>query len=88
MTIWKYELEVTDKQWVNMPEGAKILTVQIQNGRPCLWAIVNPKNKPEERVIETYGTGNPFKEFERSYIGTYQLQGGSLVFHVFEYTGI
>jgi hypothetical protein len=84
MKIYKYTLETTDVQEIPMPEGAEILTVQMQFDEPQLWALVNPDNPPVTRVIETIGTGNPIREAERNYIGTYQLQGGRLVFHVFE----
>ena len=30
-TIWKFELEVTDKQFVRMPQEAELLSVQTQN---------------------------------------------------------
>jgi len=86
MQIWKYVLTTTDNQTIKMPKGAQILTFQIQNGKPCLWALVNPSLTETERYIEIHGTGNYIEEslLERKYIGTYQLHGGSLVFHVFE----
>ena len=37
--IYKYPLEVQDEQVVMLPTGAKILTVQSQKDRPCLWAL-------------------------------------------------
>lgn len=39
-TIWKFELKVGDKQTVEMPEGAEILTAQFQGDTLCLWALV------------------------------------------------
>ena len=90
-TIWKFELETTDKQTLKMPVGAKILTVQTQNEKPCLWALVDPNAEKEDRFIEVFGTGHPIgcdMGVDRKYISTYQLRGGSLVFHVFEYTGV
>lgn len=90
-TIWKFELEIADTQILTMPAGAEILTVQTQFGRPRLWALVNPQAKTEDRVIETFGTGHPVRYdmgVDRKYIDTYQMQGGQLVFHVFEYIGV
>ena len=86
-TIYKYALEVTDKQRVNLPKGAEILTVQEQYGVPCIWAQVDTTSPPEERIFETFGTGHEMPidmGIDRKYIGTYQIQGGSLVFHLFE----
>jgi hypothetical protein len=89
-TIWKYELKIDDLQNVIMPIGAEILSVQMQNETPCLWALVNPDEKDTDtRYIETFGTGHPVAYdmgSTREFIGTYQTRG--LVFHVFEYTGV
>ncbi len=88
--IWKFEIETTDRQIVEMPIGAKILTVQTQNGCPCLWAVVNPDAKKVLRGIEVFGTGHPMPAVEgerREYIGTYQLSNGMFIFHVFEVIG-
>lgn len=88
--IYKYPLIVADTQTVTLPQGAEILSVQVQNSNPMLWALVNtdPFVKTENRVIKTYGTGEPIYESDTylKYISTYQLSNGSLVFHVFEYT--
>lgn len=86
LAIWKYPIEARDEEAVSMAKGARILTVQVQAGKPCLWAMVNP-NAPmlEERKIYTYGTGHPIDKDPETleYIGTYQLTGLGLVFHVF-----
>ena len=88
-TIYKYPLKVTDVNRLELPKGAIILCIQLQKGTPCLWAQVDAnENEKEVRIIETIGTGNPMKESPRSYIGTYQLHEGMLVFHVFEYLGM
>jgi len=90
-TIWKFELETTDNQTIEMPVNAEILTVQTQNEIPCIWALVDPTETKEKRFIEVFGTGHDIHYdmgVSRNYLGTYQLHGGSLVFHVFEYTGV
>lgn len=81
--VFKYELQVMDYQWVAMPEGAEILCVQAQGGKPCIWALVNPNNPEGARCFRVAGTGHLIAETGR-YLGTVQLMGGSLVFHVFE----
>lgn len=88
-TIYKYPLEITDNQCVKMPKDAQILTVQMQGKTPCLWAMVDTENEVVERFIEIYGTGNPITgQDSRRYISTFQVIGGALIFHAFEYTGI
>lgn len=84
-TIFKYPLELTDRQEVNMPFDAKILTVQVQYGVPCIWAIVDTEIKHfHSRVFDIVGTGNPMRDCNHKYLGTIQLHDGALVFHVFE----
>lgn len=81
--IWKYPLEVTDKQILEIPGfEPELLTVQVQNGVPCLWAVVKPEEPKRKVWIEVVGTGQPLNYSPRKYIGTFQL-GPSLVFHVF-----
>lgn len=85
MRIWKYELGVIDEQHLFLPVDAKILTVQMQYGICCLWALVNEENTAKElRKIAIYGTGNPLPDNPGEYIATFQMHGGDLVFHVFE----
>jgi hypothetical protein len=74
-------------QNVQMPRGAKILTVQLQGSDPCLWAMVNPRMKYTElRQIDCYGTGQDVPEpDDLVYIGTtVDMSGSPLVFHFFE----
>ena len=84
-TIWKFPLVIKDAQIIEMPKKAEFLTVQMQNGIACLWAMVDPSEEKERRLIEIIGTGNPVEMgIERKYIATFQLYEGQLVFHVFE----
>lgn len=83
--IFKYRLEVADEQEIELPSGARILTVQTQQGTPCLWAIVDDEDVASKRRIRVVGTGHPIRNISNlSYVGTFQLMSGNLVFHVFE----
>ena len=83
--VWKYSLVVTDTQVIEMPLGAEILTVQLQGKALCLWARVITSRAPEKRTIAIYGTGHEmFAGVDHAYIGTFQVDEGALVFHVFE----
>lgn len=86
MTIWKFSLDIQDVQSFEMPNGAKILSVQVQDGTPCLWAFVNSSAQKEERRFHIFGTGHriPPHFSEEHYIGTVQTHEGALVWHVFE----
>lgn len=83
-TTWKFQLETTDMQVVEMPADAEILCIQAQFEAPCIWALVSPDAPKAPFVFEIFGTGHPVPEDgNREYIGTYQLSGGALVFHCF-----
>lgn len=90
--IYKYTLDVSDFQELELPIGSEILTIQVQDGKAYLWALVNQDEIQKEcRCIEIFGTGHQIgydMGISRKYISTFQLYGGSLVFHAFEYIGI
>lgn len=85
-TIWKFPLETTDYQEIEIPELHSILSLQVQNDVPTLWALINDTESKKEKVsIVIIGTGHPIENkqiAQRKFIGTYQLSNG-LVFHVF-----
>ena len=83
--VYKYQLVVTDRQEVTMPKDAKMLSVQVQNGTPCLWVLVETNNPEENIAIRIHGTGHPIDNPERlDYIGTFQIPRHNLVFHAFK----
>lgn len=91
LSIWKFPLKVTDYQKISLPKGAEILSVQSQNQFPCIWAIVDSAvdAETEEREFEVFGTGHPYYNNvhfgqEHKFIGTFQLNGGAFVGHLFE----
>ena len=82
--IFKYPLKIEDEQIIKIPLGYRILTVQVKDNVPCLWALVDDEEIHIVRCkIKTVGTGCSFDVNPWWYIGTYQLN--QLVFHVFEY---
>jgi len=85
-TIWKYQLKTTDEQEIEMPLGAKILTVQTQYDKPCIWCeVFSDPLKTAPRTIKIFGTGHPIEDnYPGEYIGTYQIDGGNGIFHVFD----
>lgn len=88
-TIWKFETPFEDKFTIEMPTESEILCVQQdqKSGIPCIWALVYPMNSKTERHFELFGTGHNIHEdmgIDRKYIGTYQVDGGNFVGHLFE----
>lgn len=84
MTIFKYPIEVCDRQTVSIRGPAVILSVQFQAGRLCLWALVDENSTMVEKTIQIYGTGFPDVEIHSKHLGT--VQEGRLVWHVFSRT--
>ncbi len=82
-TIWKFVLEVTDEQEINMPVCAKVIHVGVQGGLDlCIWAIVDPTADLAPRRFLIFGTGNPMPVRPGNYLGTAHV--GQFVWHVFE----
>lgn len=87
-TVWKFPLELDALQHVRMPLFARLLCVQLQYGRPTLWALVNTWESADEPTpymqvpVFLVGTGHPVPE-NADYLSTIQLDEGRLVLHVF-----
>lgn len=83
-TIYKYTLQNKDQQTIKMPYRSEILSLQVQNGEPCIWAKVDTSDEYEDKEFLIFGTGHHLPENPMNFIGTYQLDNGRFVFHVFE----
>lgn len=68
---------------VHMPEEARLLTLQVQQGVPTLWAQVNPEAPVVRRCFQWVGTGTKAPAVG-TYVGTVQMRGGEFVFHLYE----
>lgn len=87
--IWKYELEIVQRQTIVMPAGAQILHVREQyngiNEVPTLWVSVLPTEgadaADEERTFEIVGIGGHVP-IDGIYLGTTLC--GQWVWHVYE----
>ncbi len=86
MKIFKYPLRIDAQQELDLPVGARVLTVQLQDGKPCLWALVDEDAEVETITIEMIGTGHPVYD-PGKYLGTVQMEQGKLVLHVFAALG-
>jgi len=84
-TIWKTELTPWSGA-VMLPKGARPISVHMQDGTPMMWSIVDPAEEGEELRIHIAGTGHDLPDGLGRFIGTFLVQAGTLVFHVFELT--
>ncbi len=91
--IYKYKLEIRDIQDVFLPIDCEMLSVQVNHGQPCLWALVpGESGVPEQpRTIYCIGTGHNILIPLGKFLGTVQMMGGPTesdkniyVFHFFE----
>ena len=85
ITIYKYEVRIADEFVIEMPKGARILTVQTQGGAPFLWALVENTASMTMRTFALRGTGHQSDGLALApFVGTFQLHNGALVFHLFD----
>lgn len=86
-TIWKHQLALASHQYVPLPKGARLLTVQYQGTVLTLWTLVDPEAPKMLRNIHIIGTGHlvPSREgvLGGVYVATVQDRGG-YVWHVFD----
>ena len=84
ITIHKFPLQVDDEQTIQMHPGATVLSVQMQRGVLCLWAMVNTlQGPPVLRTVYVHGTGHPVISPDSQFVGTVQIMEGDLILHVF-----
>lgn len=81
--IYKYPIKL-GPNILELPKGAKILSAEMDcDNNYCIWAMVNPNNRKEQRVIHLIGTGwdiNP----NFTFISTFVSKEEGLVWHCFE----
>lgn len=84
--VYKYEIPLKDDFELELPREAEILSFQCQHDAPCIWVLVEPRNPPVKRRFRFAGTGHDIKQDPKGlkFIGTAQMHGGSLIWHLFE----
>ena len=60
-TIFKYQLSITDTQFIKMPKGADPFTSYFQGDQLCVWAYVDTEEELEDREFRMFGTGQPIE---------------------------
>lgn len=83
LTIWKFPVAIADSFEIVAPPMVKVLSVQVQGGAPFMWAIVRPGEREVRHRFHVRGTGQPLTGEENELVGTFQMHGGALVFHLF-----
>lgn len=81
--VWKFQVKLKEEFTLRMPAGAGVLYVGVQNGKPCLWARVNPDAFDAERTFYLRETGQAV-EPDLRYVGSFMLDDDGFVGHLFE----
>jgi len=83
--VWKYEIPIQDEFTIQIPRGSDILYVDVQRGKPCLWALVDPNERLTSYQFILMGTGHLIKtDLALTHRGSFRLCEGAVVFHLFE----
>jgi hypothetical protein len=45
--IFKYDLSFENRTFIRMPEDSEIMDIQIQEGKPVMWAMVDTVYRPK-----------------------------------------
>lgn len=84
MKIFKYEIPLKYCFSILMPVHSKVVSFEVQNNIPMIWALVNEFSTEVMRHFSIIATGEKINfdvEFN-PYIGSIQLDG--FVWHLFE----
>lgn len=75
---------------IESQSDAKILSVQVLDGVPCIFVLLNPEEAPAEIVIHIHPSNEFYKhdELAEDYVGTFQIPSddprrATQAFHVF-----
>jgi hypothetical protein len=81
--IYKYPIEITDEQEIQIPLGSEIMHAGLDPlGNPCIWVMVDVNECQSESVtVFVVGTGHPMPHSYNCYAGTFVH--GPFVWHVF-----
>ena len=84
-TIYKQQLEITDIQFIELPENSKILHLDNQGEHSvCIWYECETKNPKKRVTVYCFGTGHEMPNNDNlRYIGTALILEGRGVFHYY-----
>ena len=89
MNIWKFTLVLQTLNRIEMPTGARVLSVANQHEYVCLWAEIPDPSAPKiDHVFVMRVTGdNPLSidhQIELRFLGTVLLADATFVAHIYE----
>lgn len=81
ITIWKFTIPMAESAEIEMPTGAQLLHVGMQNRSVQLWAQVNTEAPTTIRHFHVRGTGHSIPDNEK-HVGS--IQDPPFVWHLYE----
>lgn len=81
MRIWKCSLHLFDTQFVDVPDGAEPVHLELQGEMVCLWVKVNIHAPKIQMEVHKIGTGETIPE-RCTYLGTVVMPNKT-VWHYF-----
>lgn len=85
--VFKYQIPFEGSFKLNLPEGSRMLSVQLQGDLPCLWVLVDPYAALVSYDFVCRGTGHKADCLGAAeFLGTVQFDNGALIFHFFSLT--
>ena len=85
LAVWKYPLQKDSYHIVDLPVGAEVLSFQMQQGVPTIWALVDVNGSLGRRMFRILATGESLPDKNLKYIGS--VQDHAFVWHLFEQGG-
>lgn len=83
LKIFKYELQIVDRQEISIPSPKRLLHVGEQDEKLFVWSIVTPDIFViYPTILRIFGTGHQIENEDITFIGTVQMSNG-LVWHIF-----
>ena len=80
-TVFKYPLSTNREFTIELPLGARLLHIGLQENMPTLWAEVDKNSSLERRTFFCIGTGYDIPD-NASYVGTIE-QSGYYMWHYY-----
>lgn len=85
-SVWKFKLDPSQNNIVEMPLGTKILSIKCQREDIVIYGLVSLNEESKEVYsLEIFGTGEPIPSYINSYefLDTVNMNNDELIFHVF-----
>lgn len=86
-SIYKYKLEIVDRQEIQTFKFCSVLSVDVQNDDIFIWLMVDKNESKQKISINIFGTGMEIHDNfyvgheHNTFVGTVQLNG--FVWHIF-----